>query len=86
MRLIRFSQFDTVYHEHFSYLSLVAVRRIFEAAGLRLFNVQENSQPMAAACAYTAVGLRRPRETMRPVATHMAEEEEPWHGDGGPSI
>jgi hypothetical protein len=41
MRLIEESQFDTVYHEHFSYLSLTTVRRIFEAAGLRVFDVEE---------------------------------------------
>lgn len=41
MRLIEESQFDTVYHEHFSYLSLTTVKRIFEAAGLRVFDVEE---------------------------------------------
>ena len=41
MRLIQFNQFDTVYHEHFSYLSLYTVKRIFHEAGLRIFNVEE---------------------------------------------
>ncbi len=41
LRLIENNQFDTVYHEHFSYLSLHAVRRIFEAAGLRIYDVEE---------------------------------------------
>jgi SAM-dependent methyltransferase len=41
MRLIEFRQFDTVYHEHFSYLSLTAVERIFATAGLRVFDVEE---------------------------------------------
>lgn len=41
MRLVEFRQFDTVYHEHFSYLSLFAVERIFKAAGLRVFDVEE---------------------------------------------
>ena len=41
MRLIEQTQFDTVYHEHFSYLSLYAVNRIFKAAGLRVWNVEE---------------------------------------------
>nr|WP_269584573.1 class I SAM-dependent methyltransferase [Roseibium sp. Sym1] len=41
MRLVEFCQFDTVYHEHFSYLSLGTVARIFEAAGLRIFDVEE---------------------------------------------
>ncbi|WP_316189882.1 class I SAM-dependent methyltransferase [Bradyrhizobium sp. SZCCHNS1054] len=39
--LIAYNQFDTIYHEHFSYLSLTVVARIFEAAGLRVFDVEE---------------------------------------------
>lgn len=41
MRLIEHCQFDTTYHEHFSYLSLGVAKRIFESAGLRLFDVEE---------------------------------------------
>lgn len=41
MQLIEQAQFDTVYHEHFSYLSLQTVSRIFAAAGLRVWNVEE---------------------------------------------
>jgi len=41
MRLIEFNQFDTIYHEHFSYLSLYAVSQVFKAAGLRILNVEE---------------------------------------------
>lgn len=41
MRLVEFCQFDTVYHEHYSYLSLGTVSRIFAAAGLRVFDVEE---------------------------------------------
>lgn len=41
MRLVEFCQFDTVYHEHFSYLSLATVSRIFDRAGLRIFDVEE---------------------------------------------
>lgn len=41
MRLIEYAQFDTIYHEHFSYLSLHAVERIFGCAGLRLWDVEE---------------------------------------------
>ena len=41
MRLIENNQFDTVYHEHFSYLSLAAVSRIFKAAKLRIYRVEE---------------------------------------------
>lgn len=41
LRLLEHAQFDTVYHEHFSYLSLHTVSRIFEAAGLRIFDVEQ---------------------------------------------
>lgn len=41
MRLIEHTQFDTVYHEHFSYLSLYTVCRIFQQAGLRIYDVEE---------------------------------------------
>lgn len=40
-RLIDGCQFDTIYHEHFSYLSLTAVERIFADAGLAVFDVEE---------------------------------------------
>jgi len=40
MRLLEQIQFDTVYHEHFSYLSLYTVSRIFEKAGLRVWDVE----------------------------------------------
>jgi hypothetical protein len=43
MRLIEFSQFDTVYHEHFSYLSLGTVSTIFKSVGLRIFDVEQLS-------------------------------------------
>lgn len=42
-QLIKYTQFDTIYHEHFSYLSLTAVKQIFEQNGLDVFDVQEIS-------------------------------------------
>jgi 2-polyprenyl-3-methyl-5-hydroxy-6-metoxy-1,4-benzoquinol methylase len=41
MQLISHNQFDTIYHEHFSYLSFTAVVRIFSANGLTVFDVEE---------------------------------------------
>lgn len=41
LRLMQQRQFDTIYHEHFSYLSLTTVRTIFAAHGLRVFDVEE---------------------------------------------
>lgn len=40
-RMIAENQFDTIYHEHFSYLSLTAVWSIFAANGLAIFDVEE---------------------------------------------
>lgn len=41
LQLVQQCQFDTLYHEHFSYLSLTAVQRIFAANGLTVTDVQE---------------------------------------------
>lgn len=41
MRLIERSQFDTIYHEHFHYLSLTTVQMIFRAHGLEIYDVEE---------------------------------------------
>ena len=41
LRLIEGAQFDTVYHEHFSYLSFHTVARMFAAVGLRVYDVEE---------------------------------------------
>jgi len=41
LNLINFNQFDTIYHEHFSYLSLITVQKIFNSQGLKIYNVEE---------------------------------------------
>jgi hypothetical protein len=41
LKLLTETQFDTIYHEHFSYLSLTAVQRVFAANGLTVFDVEE---------------------------------------------
>lgn len=41
VRLVEENQFDTIYHEHFSYFSFLTVEKIFAAHGLVLFDVQE---------------------------------------------
>src|SRR6185295_19765267 len=40
LNLVQENQFDTIYHEHFSYPSLTAAARVFEANGLRVFDVE----------------------------------------------
>jgi SAM-dependent methyltransferase len=41
LNLIEQAQFDTIYHEHYSYLSLTAIERVFAANGLSVFDVEE---------------------------------------------
>jgi 2-polyprenyl-3-methyl-5-hydroxy-6-metoxy-1,4-benzoquinol methylase len=43
LQLIKHNQFDTIYHEHFSYLSFNTVEQIFAKHGLKLFDVEELS-------------------------------------------
>src|SRR5262249_40195580 len=43
LRLIEHNEFDTIYHEHFSYFSLLTTLRIMQAHGLRVFDVEELS-------------------------------------------
>ena len=41
MELIRQTQFDTIYHEHYSYLLLATVKSIFKKHGLRIYDVEK---------------------------------------------
>jgi hypothetical protein len=41
LQLVNHTQFDTIYHEHYSYLSLLAVQKIFLENGLEVFDVEE---------------------------------------------
>ena len=43
LSLINENQFDTIYHEHFSYLSLTSVQNIFKSHGLRVWRVEKLS-------------------------------------------
>lgn len=43
LQLMEYNQFDTIYHEHFSYFSFLAVEQVFACHGLRLFDVEELS-------------------------------------------
>ncbi len=41
MRLMELNQYDTIYHEHFSYFSFLTAQRVFAHHGLRIFDVEE---------------------------------------------
>lgn len=43
LNLIRYNQFDTIYHEHFSYFSLTVLKKIFSTHQLKIFDVEELS-------------------------------------------
>lgn len=63
MRLVEWGQFDTVYHEHFSYLSLLSVTRILAAAGLRIYDLEELQTHGGSLRLYVChdTSMRRPR-------------------------
>ena len=83
MRLVEFKQFDTVYHEHFSYLSLLTVARIFAAANLRIFDVEELPTHGGSLRIYGCHSGSTHVETLR-VATLLAEER--CRGMDGPDF
>jgi len=62
MQLVDNNQFDTIYHEHFSYLSLHTVQQIFRSQGLDLFDVEE---------------LPTHGGSLRIYARHVADESQP---------
>lgn len=74
MRLIEDSQFDTVYHEHFSYLSLGTVARIFKAAELRVFDVEQLGTHGGSLRVY-GCHLADSRPASAAVSAVLAEEE-----------
>lgn len=41
LNLLKYAQFDTMYHEHYSYLSLLSVNQIFQMHGLKIYDVEE---------------------------------------------
>jgi SAM-dependent methyltransferase len=69
VRLVEENQFDTIYHEHFSYFSLVAVERVFARHGLELFDVEQ----LATHGGSLRVYVQRRGEGGRPVAARVGE-------------
>jgi SAM-dependent methyltransferase len=89
LQLLENTQFDTIYHEHFSYLSLHAVRSVFEKAGLRILDVEELSthggslrvygghqdDPRPTATAVTALLEREDEAGLRNIGTYLGFQE-----------
>jgi 2-polyprenyl-3-methyl-5-hydroxy-6-metoxy-1,4-benzoquinol methylase len=68
-RLIEENQFDTIYHEHFSYLSFVAVNRIFAQHAITLFDVEELPTHGGSLRIYG----KHAEDTSKEVTNHVAE-------------
>ncbi len=68
MRLVQGRQFDTIYHEHFSYFSLLAVERIFRAHGLVIFDVEQLSTHGGS----LRIFARHEEDPSRPVSARVA--------------
>lgn len=76
LRLMERNQFDTIYHEHYSYLSLHAVKKLFESRGLVIFDVDELETHGGSIRIYaTHADSRNPKVWITPkVAGVIAEE------------
>lgn len=74
VRTVDGNQFDQVYHEHFSYFSFHAVRRIFETHGLTVFDVEELPTHGGSLRIYARLATSRPEVTAR--ARKLADREE----------
>lgn len=75
LRLIEENQFDTIYHEHFSYLSLSVVERVFAAHGLRIFDVEELATHGGSLRIYAAREGGAPAVSQRVLAVREREVE-----------
>lgn len=77
-RLMEENQFDTIYHEHFSYFSFLAVERVFREHGLVLFDVEELPTHGGSLRIYAANSDDR----SKPVSSRVAELKAREIGDG----
>ncbi len=69
MRLMEENQFDTIYHEHFSYFSFLTAEKIFAAHGLTLFDVEELSTHGGSLRIYA----RHAEDSTKPVSKQVEE-------------
>jgi 2-polyprenyl-3-methyl-5-hydroxy-6-metoxy-1,4-benzoquinol methylase len=72
MRLMEENQFDTIYHEHFSYFSLLTAEQVFAAHGLTIFDVEE----LATHGGSLRIYARHTADNTRPVGTRVTELRE----------
>ncbi|HVP43781.1 MAG TPA: class I SAM-dependent methyltransferase [Terriglobales bacterium] len=75
LRLIEDNQFDTIYHEHFSYFSFLTVRELFARHGLELFEVQQLATHGGSLRIYARHAEDRTKAVMPSVAALLAAEK-----------
>jgi SAM-dependent methyltransferase len=75
LRLIEKNEFDTIYHEHFSYFSMLTTLRIMEAHGLRVFDVEELSTHGGSLRVYACRAESRTHITKASVSQVIAKEQ-----------
>jgi 2-polyprenyl-3-methyl-5-hydroxy-6-metoxy-1,4-benzoquinol methylase len=69
MRLVEGNQFDTIYHEHFSYFSFVTIKKVFAAHDLTIFDVEELSTHGGSLRIYA----RHTEDTSKPIGPEVPE-------------
>jgi SAM-dependent methyltransferase len=75
LRLIERNEFDTIYHEHFSYFSLLSTVRIMKAHGLKVFDVDELSTHGGSLRVYVC-RTEDQKHDIQPSVSKLIEEEE----------
>jgi SAM-dependent methyltransferase len=75
LRLIEHNEFDTIYHEHFSYFSMLTTVRILEAHGLKAFDVEELATHGGSLRVYACRAEAQTHDVAKSVARVIADEE-----------
>lgn len=74
LNLIKYNQFDTIYHEHFSYLSILAIKKIFEENGLKIFDIEKLSTHGGSLRVY-ATHIENDKIGINPMVQEVLKEE-----------
>src|SRR6201996_1497687 len=75
LRLIELNEFDTIYHEHFSYFSMLTTVRIMEAHGLKVFDVEELKSHGGSLRVYACRAESSAHDLQPTVAKVLSDEE-----------
>jgi 2-polyprenyl-3-methyl-5-hydroxy-6-metoxy-1,4-benzoquinol methylase len=81
LRLMEETQFDTIYHEHFSYFSFITVERLFKAHGLTIFDVEELATHGGSLRIYARHTEEKTKPTAERVRQLKQKEMEAGYGD-----